>query len=176
MTYGAIDMSNVRASNEQGTYIRLEVRNLLERRVGIPARLHAHLRQVHSAEGVEPGVRRHNVHTCRQEVEDLLDDEDLIGGEVWRQLDDQIQAHFQKFGLLLPADLDATTRANGSPAFHKLSWKLLQRSARRNGVFKMATHETINETTFTTETLTWVGGQTPNPVSEFEGQPLFWLG
>ena len=37
-------------------YLRLEVRDLLQRRVGLPARLHTHLRQIHRSKSIQPRV------------------------------------------------------------------------------------------------------------------------
>ena len=64
------------------TYLRLKVRNLLQWRIRVPARLDAHLRQIHGTERTHPRIRAHNVHTCAEKVEHFLKYEDLIGGKV----------------------------------------------------------------------------------------------
>ena len=47
--------------------------------------LHAHLRQIHSAKCVEPGVRRHDVDAGREEVHHFLQHERLVCDKVWRK-------------------------------------------------------------------------------------------
>lgn len=63
------------------------MRNLLEGRVRLPARLDAHLRQVHSTKRAQPSVRTHNINASTEKVEDLLQHEHLIGCKVRRELE-----------------------------------------------------------------------------------------
>ena len=62
------------------------MRDLLQRRVSVPHRLHAHLRQIHSAKCVEPSIRGHDVDAGREQVHHFLQYQRLICHEVWWQL------------------------------------------------------------------------------------------
>jgi hypothetical protein len=62
-----------------------EAGQLSERRVGVPHRLHAHLAQLHRADRVQVTVRRHAVDAGGEEVQDLAEDERLVGSEIGGQ-------------------------------------------------------------------------------------------
>lgn len=63
------------------------MRNLLQRRIPLPHRLHTHLREIHRAQGVQPRIAREHIDARGEEVEDLLEDEALVGDEVRREVD-----------------------------------------------------------------------------------------
>ena len=62
------------------------MRDLLQGRVSVPHRLHAHLRQIHSAKCVEPSIRGHDVDAGREQVHHFLQHQRLVCHEVWRKL------------------------------------------------------------------------------------------
>lgn len=63
------------------------MRNLLQRRIPLPHRLHTHLREIHRTERVQPRVAREHIHARGEEVEDLLEDETLVRDEVGGEVD-----------------------------------------------------------------------------------------
>ena len=64
------------------THLRIEVRDLLQRRIRLPHGLDAHLREIHRSQSTHERVRGHDVHTSGEETDDLSEDDSLVGSEV----------------------------------------------------------------------------------------------